>query len=140
MTQMATARYCVWLLALLLIPASTAGQRRLHYEPEEITLTGRVVYRTFYAPPNYGQTPKTDSRETQAILILDAAIDVVGTAENQLSETERGVKRITLVHDLSLRHFVGKRVVVQGTLFHAHTGHHHTKVLMQISSIKIKER
>jgi hypothetical protein len=31
---------------------------------------------------------------------------------------------------------VGKKVLASGTLFHAHTGHHHTKMLMTISGIE----
>lgn len=127
----------ICLLALLFITtASEAKRQELRYETANVTLTGRVVYRTFYGPPNYGETPKTDSRETQAILLLDSPIDVIGTPNDEINETERGVKAITLVSDRSLRSFVGKRVTVQGSLFHAHTGHHHTKVLMSVSSVK----
>ena len=127
----------ICLLALLFITtASEAKRQELRYETANVTLTGRLVYRTFYGPPNYGETPKTDSRETQAILLLDSPIDVIGTPNDEINETERGVKAITLVSDRSLRSFVGKRVTVQGKLFHAHTGHHHTKVLMSVSSVK----
>ena len=126
------------ILALACVAAlPAAGQRRaLHYEPEKVTLTGRVVYRTFYGPPNYGESPKIDRRETQDILLLDSAVDVVATGNDPTDQTERGVKSITLVLDHSTRHLIGKRVIVEGTLFHAHTGHHHTHVLMSVSSIK----
>jgi hypothetical protein len=126
----------------LFAPATPeAPRKQLKYEPEKVTLTGRVVYRTFYGPPNYGETPKLDSRETQPILLLDAPVDVIGTAgtaNDEFNQTERGVKAITLVSDRSLRSLTRQRVVVQGTLFHAHTGHHHTKVLMATSSVKRK--
>ena len=125
------------LLALLVTTtASVAQSRQLQYETKNVVLTGRIVYRTFYGPPNYGETPKIDSRETQAILLLDSPIDVIGTPNDEIDETERGVKAITLVSERSLRSFVGKRVTAQGSLFHAHTGHHHTKVLMSVSSVK----
>jgi hypothetical protein len=124
-------------LALLFTTTATEAQRRqLRYETENITLTGRLVYRTFYGPPNYGETPKEDARETQPILLLDSAIDVLGDSNDEINKTERRVRAITLVSDLSLKPFVGKRVIVQGSLFHAHTGHHHTKVLMSVSSVK----
>jgi len=129
--------FCV-LAFLFLASCSVEAQRRqLHYEPEKVTLTGRLVYRTFYGPPNYGENPKTDSRETQPILILDAPVDVIAS---QYDSAERGVKRVTLVvmdfkaNPVSPR--LGMRVIVEGTLFHANTGHHHTKVLMTVSSIK----
>lgn len=117
-----------------------ASRRRvLHYEPEKVTLKGRVVSRTFYGPPNYGENPKTDSRESQYILILDSAIDVV-TGSDPTDQAERGVKRVTLVVDDFAAHpvrpLLGRHVLIEGTLFHAHTGHHHTRVLIEVSSIK----
>lgn len=129
--------FIICLLALLFTATASEAQRRqLNYETKDVTLTGRIVFRTFYGPPNYGKNPKTDSRETQAILLLDARIDVIGTPNDEFNETERGVKAVTLVYDGSLRSLDGKRVIAQGTLFHAHTGHHHTKVLMTVSSVK----
>jgi hypothetical protein len=112
----------------------------LHYWPERVTLTGNLVYRTFYGPPNYGEKPKTDSKETQSILLLDSAVDVIAVKQDILSETELGVKRVTLVFGKSTPHpvtfYLKRRVTVEGTLIHAHTGHHHTKILIDVSSIK----
>jgi len=112
----------------------------LHYGPEKVTLIGKLVLRTFYGPPNYGENPKTDSKESQYILLLDSPIDVVGSKEDLLTETEREVRRITLVvFDFKanpVEPLLGSRVLVDGTLFHAHTGHHHTKVLIEVGSIR----
>ncbi len=130
-------RLCIVLALAYVAALPAAGQRRvLHYEPEKLTLTGRVVYRTFYGPPGYGENPKTDSRETQDILLLESPVDVIATGNDPTDQPERKVTRITLVIDHSIRNLIGKRVIIEGTLFHAHTGHHHTKVLMDVSSIK----
>jgi hypothetical protein len=111
----------------------------LHYD-ERVTLTGKVVSRRFYGPPNYGENPKTDSRESQYILLLDSAIDVIASKDDPMNETEHGVKKVTLVVFDFKAHpvepLLGRRVEVEGTLFHAHTGHHHTKVLIEVSSIE----
>src|SRR5260370_29724887 len=134
-----SAKKLCFILAFACVAAlPVAGQLRvLHYEPEKVTLTGRVVYRTFYGPPGYGENPKTDSRETQDILLLDSPVDVIATGNDPLTDqTERRVTRITLVIDHSIKRLIGKRVIIEGTLVHAHTGHHHTKVLMDVSSIK----
>jgi hypothetical protein len=40
--------------------------------------------------------------------------------------------------ETSHRAFIGKQVVVKGTLFHAHTGHHYTDVVMKVESIERK--
>lgn len=141
-----TTKSLTGLLALLFIASvSTHAQRKeFHYWPEKVTLTGRLVLRTFYGPPNYGENPKTDSRETQAILILDSAVNVTATGSDTTDETERNVKRITLVvHDFKanpVRPLLGRHVRVEGTLFHAITGHHHTKVLITVSSIRAAKR
>jgi|SRR5215831_3746945 len=127
-----------WLVTLILVCAITAGgqRRKLYYQPEKATVTGRIVYRTFFGPPGYGENPKTDSRETQDILLLDSPVDVIRTTHDDWDGTERRINRITLVLDHSISHFIGKKVVVAGTLFHAYSGHHHTKILMVVSSVK----
>ncbi|HEV8588103.1 MAG TPA: DUF4431 domain-containing protein [Pyrinomonadaceae bacterium] len=122
---------------------SIHGQRQqFHYEPEKVTLTGRVVLRTFFGPPDYGENPKTDTKEHNYILILDSLVDVIGT--NSENETERKVRQVTLVisdpNANQIRPFLSKRVKVEGTLFHAITGHHHTRVLMTVSSIRRARR
>ncbi|HSB27579.1 MAG TPA: DUF4431 domain-containing protein, partial [Pyrinomonadaceae bacterium] len=120
---------------------SAQGKRRvLNYEPVNVTLTGVLVSKTYYGPPNYGENPKTDTKESQYILILDSPVDVVGDQKDVMYKPERGVKRVTLVvHDFKahpVKSLLGRRVEVNGTLFHAHTGHHHTSVLIDVTSIK----
>jgi hypothetical protein len=134
----------ILLLIALLCAASLSVQaqrKQVHYEPEKVALTGKVVSRTFYGPPGYGENPKTDSRESQYILLLHRQIDVVGSPE---FETERGVKQITLVvfdfKTTPVRLWLHKRVTIEGKLFHAHTGHHHTKVLIEVSTIGAAKR
>lgn len=123
-------------VVLFMTSTSEAQRKEFNYETGNVTVTGRIVFRTFYGPPNYGENPKTDSRETQAILLLDSPIDVIGTSTDDFNVTERGVKELTLVWDQPLRPLRGKRVIAQGSLFHAHTGHHHTKVLMSVTSVR----
>jgi hypothetical protein len=146
MKVVTTKIFCVLILVIVwsnlqTVPSQPAARRRVfHYEPEKVMLKGKVVSRTFYGPPNYGENPKTDSRESQYILILDSAVDVVATGSDPTDQTERGVRRVTLVVDDFAAHpvrpLLGRRVLIEGTLFHAHTGHHHTKVLIEVSSIK----
>jgi hypothetical protein len=99
-----------------------------------------LVSRTYYGPPNYGENPKTDTKERQYILILDSPRDVVGDQNDIMYKTERGVKRVTLVvQDFKahpVKSLLGSRVEVHGTLFHANTRHHHTRVLIDVTSIK----
>jgi hypothetical protein len=115
---------------------SSAGKPCLHYEGSPVTLNGKVKLKDFYGPPNYGENPETDSRETQAILILLEPICVVGN-EGDLGVEEQNQSEITLVpqNNENLRDYAGKQIMVEGTLFHAHTAHHHTKILISIKKI-----
>ncbi len=126
------------MLAVLLatsLPAVAASC--LHYGGSPVTLSGKVKLQTFFGPPNYGENPDTDSRETQAILALAKPICV---EENpvEYEEAEQNQLEVTLVplKKENLKSYEGKQIVVQGTLYHAHTGHHHTPVLIEIKQIE----
>ena len=147
---MSITRYVCLVGLLLLAPALGQPQRReFNYATQTVKLTGRLVYKTFYGPPNYGETPESDSRETQPILILDSTIYVTGKNNSHDDRPDEYVREITLVGQpenedmvrlLASKPFSRKRVVVQGSLFHAHARHHHTKVLMETYTIKRARR
>ena len=102
-----------------------------------VTLSGKITKRTFYGPPNYGEDPATDSRETQVLLLLPKPICV---DENKIEyyEAEKNQLELTLVPlgKVKFKNHIGKQVTVHGKLFHAHTGHHHTSVLVEVLSIE----
>jgi hypothetical protein len=111
----------------------------LHYDGDPVVLKGVVISRTSYGPPGFGEDPVHDDHETQALLRLDAPLCVDATAAGAETPYDRAENQveITLVpmpHQ-SLKSYVGRRVTVTGTLFGAHTGHHHTDVLMEIRHI-----
>lgn len=109
----------------------------LRYDVDMIKLTGKVTLKTFYGPPNYGESPATDARETQAILFLEKPICVHANPVDYY-DAETNQSEVTLVppSGVSLKDYASKHVTLQGTLFHSHTGHHHTPVLMQIARIE----
>jgi len=102
--------------------SSSVGQsksqtHRLSYEPAVVTLEGTLVRRTFPGPPNYESIRKGDRPETAWILELGAPVCVYpDSAEPDI--------------------LWGKEVIVMGTLYGVHTGHHHTPVLLTIESIE----
>lgn len=85
--------------------------------PGEVTLTGTLTYQRFWGPPNYGEDTLTDKKEIYPILKTDTA-------------------DIQLVTDKNLRSFENKKVSATGVLFEAQTGHHHTKILLELGEIK----
>jgi hypothetical protein len=129
---------CATLIAILCsVSLSSSAASCLHYEGDALTLSGRVVLKTFFGPPNYGENPETDSRETQGILILPKPVCVNADKDGN-HEAEKNQSELTLVppKGVNLKRFAAKQVVVHGTLFHADNGHHHTPVLMIVTRIE----
>ncbi len=111
----------------------------LTYEPTIVELKGKLVVKTFFGPPNFGENPKTDTKDRSWILSLDKPINVRATSETDpiLGPSIENVGELQLVLQIPHRKFIGKKIIVKGTLFHAHTGHHHTDVLMDVQSISL---
>lgn len=109
----------------------------LHYGGSPVTLSGKVKLQTFFGPPGYGEKPDSDSRETQAILLLEKPICVEANPKDY-EEAEQNQREVTLVPlgKENLKDYEGNQIMVQGTLYHAFNGHHHTPVLIEIKHIE----
>jgi len=120
--------------------AETAQKKQLlSYEPAVVELKGKLIIKTYYGPPNYGENPDTDAKEAMPFLVLDKPVSVRGNPDPKARfdrQTVENVKKIQLVLTLPHKNLIGAKVIVTGTLFQAFTGHHHTDVLMTVSSIK----
>ena len=130
-----------FLLFILLLtqptPRSTT-QTCLNYEPDVITVTGTLQQQTFAGPPNYESVGKGDAAEKVLILRADNAICVNANTDNQ---QEKDVSDLQLVvagqkQYRKYKSLVGRKVTVTGTLFQAHTGHHHTRVLLTVQALQ----
>ena len=123
-------------MTLILLLLLTTPQKCVSYEPDEIVLKGTIREHTFAGPPNYESVAKGDQAER--VLVLHLAEPICVTASSDW-EKETGVSDLQLVF-LNGRSQYGKlrgrKVDVTGALYHAHTGHHHTTVLIKVSSIK----
>ena len=121
---------------------STQAQRFLSYEPEVVELDGQLVIQSKYGPPNFGEQPKTDQKVRVPVLLLRERVSVFGRgADGHNSQNVYNARQIQLafaVSETSHKALIGKQVVVTGTLFHAHTGHHYTDVVMTVRSIERK--
>jgi hypothetical protein len=127
-----------WFVGALVVVASVGrADDCVHYEPVVVELTGKIVRRTFFGPPNFGEHPESDRRVTQTLLELDRAICVVATPGDDTTENEADQRIVTLGASggLDLRRYAGERVAVRGTLFHAQTAWHNTPVLLTVSHI-----
>lgn len=126
------------LLATFVLPA-WAQTRCLNYEPEEVKLRGTIIRQTFPGRPNYESIRHGDEPETYWILRMKQPVCVSASTD---WERESHVTNLQLVFKgeenqyKRYRRLLGRRVVVSGSLYHAHTGHHHTKVLLTVGDIK----
>ena len=110
----------------------------LNYEPEVVELKGKMKRIIFPGPPNYESVKAGDQPEPYYVLFLLKGVCVQGNPKDDInSETEKDIKSIQLmITDYKKsRPLLGKNVTVKGQLMHAHTGHHHTPVLIQVESL-----
>jgi len=112
----------------------------LSYEPAVVELKGKLMTKMYYGPTNFGEHPKTDSKETPPILVLSKPVNVRRNPDSDIEYNRisvEHVRKIELVLTIPQKNMMGKNVIVSGTLFHAFTGHHHTDVLMRVQSISL---
>jgi hypothetical protein len=127
---------------LLLLAGSycrATAQKCFEYGPT-VSLTGRIQSRIFPGPPNYESIRKGDQKETVPVLVLAKTICTTGDDSEGLAVPESGVSELQLVittnaDEAIVQRLMGTRAIVTGVLFHAHTGHHRTKVLLRVSTI-----
>lgn len=138
-----------FLFCFLFLPIlSFAHNRRVvTYAPSVFELTGTLDLQTFPGPPNYDSIKDGDDIERGFYLKLDRPIDVSvqglhPDVDNEKSE--RNVKIMQLAinaeDDKLWAQFRnigrGRHVKIKGTLFHRFTGHHHSRILLDVQSIQ----
>jgi hypothetical protein len=117
----------------------------LSYEPAVVTISGTLTRRIFAGPPNYESVRKGDRAETSWLIELHSPVCVFeDKTDPDLNPPQDRVSEMQLVltpeEYQSYKEMVGKEVIAKGTLFGAHTGHHHTPVLMTTKSIELASR
>jgi hypothetical protein len=117
-----------------------ASEPCLHFEPEVVELVGTMKSRVFPGPPNFQSVKVGDAPEKYWVLHLAKPICVapIQADSNKVNEPESGVLLLQLNQPdyKGSKHLLGKRVKVKGRLIHAITGHHHTKVMLEVLSIE----
>jgi hypothetical protein len=125
---------------LLLAPKYALAQQQpmpcLRYEPDTVAVEGKLVRRTYPGPPNYESVQQGDRPETGYYLELVAPTCVGRGADSLLDPAHASITAIQLVLDSAgyarLRPRLGTVVRLEGTLFGAYSGHHHTEVLLGV--------
>lgn len=137
-------------LVMLMNSAVCVGQTTtragcLSYEPSVVTLEGKLTQKTFPGPPNYANIHKGDAPETYWFLSLEhpVCVDEDPTSEH-VNNAQKEVRLVQLVVDQQIYKrstgLIGKHVVTTGTLFGGINGHHHTPVLLTVTTLRDSSR
>jgi hypothetical protein len=124
--------------------SSASGQNCLEYGPS-VSLTGTISSRVFAGPPNYESIRRGDRKETAIILTLASPVcTTANDTANSFDVAETDVREVQLVITKpelwkALKRSGRKPVVVTGTLFHSHTGHHRTQILIFVAELHQKQ-
>ena len=110
---------------------------------DNTTLQGIVVVRTYAGPPNYRNTNRGDTPERTRVLNLSETLCVSAHPSNSDNPANLRTKAVQLVFvdsneriaDMPLTNF---KAAVTGKLFSAQSGHHHTRVLLEVNELIIK--
>ena len=119
------------------LPGSVAAQC-FEYEPKVVTLSGTLRRATYAGPPNYESIRRGDKPETIWVLRLSLPICVVATDDINVREGDQKEVQLILAAEQfkKYRKLIGQKVLGTGTLFHAHTGHHHKLLLLTLSEMR----
>jgi hypothetical protein len=130
-------KVCAKLLLAALLVAGPVAASCLQWDVAGVTLNGNLTKQTFPGPPNYESIADGDAPEVYFILHLDRPICVSGKESLNGDVETTGVEDVQLVFlgavPASVSSEVGKHVAVTGQLFLAQSGHHHTKVLFEVT-------
>lgn len=116
-----------------------------YFEPNVSIIEGRLITRLHYGPPRFGEDPDNDEQRYPFILLLDEPINIIAEDTDTLNSNKSNVSEIQLVLkgkpyvDMA-KQYKNKYIRVQGTLFTAFTGYHHTEVLIDVDEIKINSQ
>ncbi|HTW34669.1 MAG TPA: DUF4431 domain-containing protein [Rhizomicrobium sp.] len=128
----------------LLLLAHAAAAKCLQYEPALVTLSGTIFSRVDFGPPNYGEDPKTDSKEEHLYFKLDhpICVDAKSDPDSVDDESVGNISILQMAFDPSFSHEVptGKHLSVSGSLFHAFSAHHWTSVLIYAKKAHLQSR
>ena len=120
-------RFCQFFMMTMLLASSQRllAEEKLYPVETAVEIVGVVAEGKGY--------DANDRRENYFYLKLERPISVAG---DKIDRQRDGVAKIQMVFlaDMDGRQYYRKRVVIKGKLFHGHTAHHHTGILVQIES------
>ena len=134
-------------LYLFLSNIAFSGNQILTYGPTGVELTGTLELQTFPGPPNFHSIKEDDEIERHFYLRLHHPINVLPKGKHPGVENVQEEKNVNILElaingedEILWNQFrklgKGTHVKIKGTLFHRFTGHHHSRVLLEVKSIE----
>jgi hypothetical protein len=103
-----------------------------YFESENVVLAGVICLKSFYGPPNFGETPEMDRTENFYVLVLENYIIVNNNGiETKIQELQL-ISSGDFLEELDL----DKIYTVEENIIEAQSGHHHTKYVFLVISEK----
>lgn len=145
------------LLVLMLFLGSGSladGHEQLHWcgpavptGPTQLALSGRLVQRLIWGPPNFGENPKTDRRYAIWVLKLRYAVPVLTDSEFKKDVQGEAPRRPVWIRDMQLipqnagildvlNSQLGRMITVVGSLWTAEAPAEATPVVMHVKRIE----
>ncbi|MES2345827.1 MAG: DUF4431 domain-containing protein [Chlamydiota bacterium] len=112
-----------------------------------VALSGPLFFKIFPGPPNHESIENGDTPLKSWFLKMDAySLEIALTTPVSMSfQTPKSIREWSNYDELELGNgfadeswlcdHLNRDVIVQGILFHAHTGHHGTPILMDVIEI-----
>ena len=108
---------------------------------EQTQLVGTIHMQTFPGLPNYESVKKGDEPETYWILATNRSYcgqgeDFMNTGKIKIEENQNRFQLVLTPEQYKQeKGLLNKQVLIEGSLFFAHTGHHHTPLLVEVTKI-----
>jgi len=119
-------------LLFLLSSASLYAETVYHYEPETVTIVGKVVEKQFAGPLGYGENA-SDKKVTVPVVLLAEPVSVLPSAgtedddpDNQPEQEVRSMQVFSHQGPVTVRGCAK----LEGTLMHQVSADHYTRVLL----------
>ena len=97
-----------------------------------VVLSGRLILKRFCGPPEYSSIEDGDRIDDCWVLQLDkGSLDILESVADQvLLALDEDMNVFCLDH-------ANDGVVVEGFIFHAHTAHHYTPILIDVKNMRV---
>ncbi len=123
-------------LLFLLSSASLCAETVYHYEPETVTIVGKVVEKQFAGPPGYGENA-SDKKVTVPVVLLAEPVSVLPSAGTDDDDPDNQPEQ--KVKSMQLFSYQGPVTVrgcakLEGSLMHQVSADHYTKVLLIVKN------